>query len=98
MSAGSLQETADARELDERGRDPDCRLLRDHVTSTNVRELVREHALQLRRRRGGEQAARHGDRRPARAAAGGERTRMAVAHHVQLRLDHFGLCREPRER
>ena len=64
-----------------------------------VRELVREDALELGRRRDAQQADRDRERRAAaRAAPGRERPRVAVGEHVELRLDHAGLRGEPLER
>ena len=63
-----------------------------------MRELVGEHPLELRGRRGGEQPLAERDRRPARAPARRERPRVSVSKQIEPRLGHAGHSREPCDR
>ena len=65
----TLEPAADPAQLDERGGDDDGDRLHEHVPAGDVRELVREHAVELGGRGGREQALADGDRRAAAARA-----------------------------
>ena len=54
----ALEPAADAAQLDDRGGEHDGAGLDDDVAVTHVRELVREHALELGRRARGDAARR----------------------------------------
>ena len=64
----TLEEAADAAEVEQRRREQHDRRLDDDVAVANVRELVREHALDLGGRQG-EQADGERDRRRPHAAS-----------------------------
>ena len=87
---------ADPRQLDDRtSRATTATVCTQHVAVPEVRELVRDDALELGRRRDAEQPDRDRERRAATGAAPGrQRPRVAVGEHVEPRLDHAG--RAPR--
>ena len=71
----ALEAAADARQLDHGAGDHHRERLDEHVPVAEVRELVRDDALELGRRRDAEQARRDGERRAALRAASGGRAR-----------------------
>ena len=74
----ALEPAAEPGHLDEHDREQHGRGLDEHVAAAHVRELVREHALELGRAQRPEQPGGDRERRALRAAAGGERARKAV--------------------
>ena len=83
-----LQPAADAAQLDERRGEHDGGRLDDDVAVPDVRELVREHALELGGRARRDAAGADRERGAARAAAGRERARQPVRDQIQPRLGH----------
>ena len=83
--------------IDRRSEDDDGRLDRD-VAVPDVRELVREHALELGRRTGRHEAGADRERRARGAASRRERARQAVGDEIEPRLHDPGARREPLDR
>ena len=70
----------------------------EHVAAADVRELVREHRLELGRRQRAEQSGRTERSRTRRTAAGRERTRKAVGDQIELRRRRCGTSPRARRR
>src|SRR6266511_45527 len=94
----TLEPAADSARLHQRRRDHHRADLDEHVAVADVRDVVREHALELRGRKRLEQTGADDERRRARAAAGGKRPWETVRDQVQLRFHDPGNCREPLDR
>jgi hypothetical protein len=78
---GALEPPTQPAQLEQRRGDDRRSRLDDDVTAFRVRDLVGEHAFELGRRQGGEQAGADRDRLSS-AAPGGERARVGVADQV----------------
>ena len=86
-SSARCEPAADAARLDERRGEHDDRRLHEHVAVADVRELVREHALELgrrQRRRASPVLTASAEPRGPRPAD--ERARVAVRQQVEPRL------------
>ena len=95
VAAAAAEEERVAREQPGEHREEACDGHDQHVAVRDVRELVREHALDLARLEPLPEAARHGDGRVLRVAAGRERVRDVGVDHGDPRLRQVGHRAEP---
>src|SRR5215218_319928 len=91
----TLEPAAETAHLDQRAGEDDDDRLYQYVAVPQVRELVREHALQLGRSRDRQQARADGHGRSARPAPGAHRARMRVGKEIEARLRDASPRREP---
>ena len=89
-----LEKATDPRELDQHDREHRREGLYEHVAGADVRELVGDHAFELRRWQRHEQPRADRERGAARTAPCHERPREAVVDQVQLRRQDPELRRE----
>ena len=79
------EKAAEPAGLDERRREEDGERLGEHVEAADVRELVRDHRLELLAADDPQEAGRHGERRAAGPASDDEGPREAVVDQAELR-------------
>ena len=89
-----FEPATDPGEVDQDDGEHDGGGLRQDVPATDVRELVRDHGLELGGRQRTEQAGGERDRRAGRPAPRGERARIPVGNQVELRRHDAELGRE----
>ena len=81
-----LEPASDPAHLEEDAGQHDDRRLDEDVAVSDVDELVRQDAFELRRGRERKKAFAHGQRRAARPAAGDERSRVLIRQQIEPRL------------